>query len=62
LELYFLCTADPVMNAARVETRRGRGGHAVPLDKVVARYPGSIRTALEASYIIDELWLYDNTE
>jgi predicted ABC-type ATPase len=62
LELYFLCTADPVMNAARVETRRGRGGHAVPLDKVVARYPGSIRTALEARKIIDELWLYDNTE
>jgi predicted ABC-type ATPase len=62
LELYFLCTADPVMNAARVKTRKGRGGHAVPLDKVVARYPGSIRTALEARSFVDELWLYDNTE
>ncbi len=61
LELFFLCTADPVMNAARVKTRMGRGGHAVPLDKVVARYPGSIRTALEAKGIVDELWLYDNT-
>ena len=61
LELFFLCTSDPVMNAARVKTRMGRGGHAVSLDKVVARYPGSIRTALEARKIIDELWLYDNT-
>jgi len=32
LELFFLCTSDPVMNAARVQTRVGRGGHAVPLD------------------------------
>jgi predicted ABC-type ATPase len=62
MELFFLCTADPVMNAARVKTRMGRGGHAVPLDRVVARYPGSIRTALEARKIVDELWLYDNTE
>jgi predicted ABC-type ATPase len=62
LELFFLCTADPVMNAARVKTRMGRGGYAVPLDKVVARYPGAIRTALEATKIVDELWLYNNTE
>jgi predicted ABC-type ATPase len=62
LELFFICTADPVMNAARVRTRMGRGGHAVPLDKVVARYPGSIRTAIEARKIVDGLWLYDNTE
>jgi predicted ABC-type ATPase len=62
LELFFLCTADPLMNAARVKTRIGRGGHAVDLDKVVARYPGSIRTALEARVIVDELWLYDNTK
>jgi predicted ABC-type ATPase len=62
LQLFFVCTSDPVMNAARVKTRMGRGGHAVSLDKVVARYPGSIRTALEARKIVDELWLYDNTE
>jgi predicted ABC-type ATPase len=62
LDLFFLCTSDPVMNVARVKTRMGRGGHAVSLDRVVARYPGSIRTALEAMPIVDELWLYDNTE
>jgi predicted ABC-type ATPase len=62
LQLFFICTSDPVMNAARVQTRMGRGGHAVSLDKVVARYPGSIRTALEARRIVDELWLYDNTQ
>jgi predicted ABC-type ATPase len=62
LELFFICTSDPVLNAARVRTRMGRGGHAVPLDKVVSRYPGSIRTALQASKIVDGLRLYDNTE
>jgi predicted ABC-type ATPase len=61
VELFFLCTSEPVLNAARVKTRVGRGGHPVPLDKVVARYPGSIRTALEARKLVDELWLYDNT-
>ena len=48
LNLFFICTSDPVMNAARVKTRVGRGGHSVNLAKVVARYPGSIRTALAA--------------
>jgi predicted ABC-type ATPase len=62
LQLFFVCTSDPVMNAARVKTRMERGGHAVSLDKVVTRYPSSIRTALEARRIVDELWLYDNTE
>ncbi len=61
LALYFLCTENPDLNAARVKTRSGRGGHAVPLDKVVARYPRSIRTALEAKNLVDELWLYDTT-
>jgi predicted ABC-type ATPase len=61
MKLFFLCTDHPDMNAARVKTRMGRGGHAVDLDKVVARYPGSIQTALEARKVVDELWLYDNT-
>jgi predicted ABC-type ATPase len=60
--LFFICTGDPDLCAARVNTRIGRGGHAVDLDKVIARYPGSIRTAVEAMKFVEELWLFDNTE
>ena len=40
LHLFFVCTSDPVMNAARVKTRMGRGGHAVSLDKVCGAVSG----------------------
>ncbi len=59
--LFFLCTEDPVLNAGRVATRVGEGGHNVPIDKIVSRYAGSIRTAVRAVSIVDELWLYDNS-
>ncbi len=59
--LFFLCTEDPVLNAGRVATRVGGGGHDVPVDKIVSRYAGSIRTAVRAIGVVDELWLYDNS-
>jgi predicted ABC-type ATPase len=62
LQLFFVCTSDPVMNAARVKTRMGRGGHAVALDKVLTRYPGSIRTALDARTVVDDCGFMTITE
>ncbi len=61
VELYFLCTESPDLNIVRVETRVESGGHAVPADKVVKRYSGSVQTALLAKALVDELWLYDNS-
>jgi predicted ABC-type ATPase len=61
VQVYFVCTEDPDLNAARVIARAARGGHSVPLDKVAKRYAGSIRTALAAVDIVDEIWIYDNT-
>lgn len=60
--LFFVCTESPLLNAARVETRAARGGHSVPPGKIVSRFGGSIRTALGARSLVDQLWLYDNTE
>ena len=48
VRLFFLCTDDPLLNAARVETRVREGGHAVPIDRIHSRYGGSIRTAVKA--------------
>ena len=61
IELYFLCTDDPTVNLARVETRVEMGGHSVASEKIFKRYPGSIHTALLAKTLVDEFWLYDNT-
>ena len=60
--LFFLCTADPALNAGRVATRVAEGGHSVPIDKIQSRYAGSIRTAEKAVLMVDEFWLYDNSE
>jgi predicted ABC-type ATPase len=59
--LFFLSTEDPTLNAGRVATRVEEGGHSVPIDKIVSRYAGSIRTAVQAIGMVDDFWLYDNS-
>ncbi len=36
--IFFVGTADPRINAARVADRVIRGGHTVPIEKIVSRY------------------------
>ena len=59
--LYFICTETPAINVFRIGTRVEQGGHSVPPDKVQERYPKSLRTAVGAKDLVDELWLYDNS-
>jgi predicted ABC-type ATPase len=59
--LFFLCTEDPALNAGRVAMRVEEGGHSVPIGKIVSRYAGSIRTAVQAIGMVDDFWLYDNS-
>ena len=61
VELIFFCTAASKLNVARVETRVQHGGHPVFADKILKRYPLSIQTALLALQVVNEFWLYDNT-
>ena len=62
VELHFFCTADPMINVARVQARVEAGGHSVPTDKIIKRYSRAIQTAVLAKPLVDELWVYDNTE
>jgi predicted ABC-type ATPase len=62
IKLFFLCTESPTLNVARIGIRAQGGGHWVPTDKVLKRYAPSIETAVEARYLVDELWIYDNTD
>jgi predicted ABC-type ATPase len=50
-----------VINVDRVKERERQGGHGVPPGKVASRFSGSVRTALAAKSLVQELWLYDNS-
>ena len=61
INLHFICTETPGINVTRIQTRVEDGGHPVPPDKVLKRYPLSMQTALAARHLVDEFWLHDNT-
>ena len=46
--LYFIATDDPEINISRVRNRVKMGGHAVPEDRIAARYHRSLELLMEA--------------
>ena len=60
--LFFICTSHPLLNVKRIETRVLHGGHGVPAPKVISGFDRSIRTVVAAKPVVNQLWLYDNTE
>lgn len=54
-------TRDPRINAARIADRVARGGHSVPIEKIVSRYRGSLTNLAVALRIADRAYLYDNS-
>jgi predicted ABC-type ATPase len=61
VQLVFICTEDPTLNAGRVKQRVAKGGHDVPMDKIAPRYARSIANAQAASTMVDRMHVYDNT-
>jgi predicted ABC-type ATPase len=61
VQLVFICTEDPTLNAGRVMQRVAKGGHAVPMDKIAPRYARSIANAQAAVPLVDRMHVYDNT-
>lgn len=59
--LYFVATADPDINIARVRQRVAEGGHDVPSDKVVQRYGRSIALLNEACDASNRAYIFDNS-
>jgi len=59
--IFFVSTSDPRINAARVADRVIRGGHTVPIEKIISRYRGSLANLVEALRIADRVYLYDNS-
>lgn len=61
IRLFFISTANPAINASRIANRVMKGGHDVPIPKIISRYYKSIRNCKTVAPIIDRLYVYDNS-
>lgn len=61
VRLFFVCTASPTINAARIAKRVIEGGHDVPIVKIISRYNKSIANCVKLSRIVDRTYIYDNS-
>ena len=61
IRLFFVCTESPMINAARIAGRVMKGGHDVPIAKIISRYQKSIINCKVAASIADRVYIYDNS-
>ncbi|HXG01941.1 MAG TPA: zeta toxin family protein [Candidatus Binatia bacterium] len=59
--LIFIGLQDPLLSVARVRQRVLQGGHAVPEEKLHARFPRTLANLRAAIPIVDEAFLFDNS-
>lgn len=60
--LYFVGLLHPGLNIERVRQRVAEGGHAVPEDRIVARYERTMALLPTAFDIADRAFVFDNSE
>lgn len=61
IRLFYISTSHPSINAARIANRVMKGGHDVPIAKIISRYYKSITKCKLVSSIVDRLYVYDNS-
>lgn len=61
IRLFFISTDTPIINASRIANRVMKGGHDVPISKVISRYYKSIENCKTISSVVDRLYIYDNS-
>lgn len=59
--LLFVGLASASLSTARVQTRRSQGGHAVPVKKLVDRYPRTQKAIGHAAPLADMAIFFDNS-
>jgi len=59
--LYFVGTQNPDINVFRVQTRKMKGGHDVPEDKIRSRYYRSLDQLYDACQLAYQAFFYDNS-
>ena len=60
IRFFFIATEGPEINASRIASRIMKGGHNVPLDKIISRYYKSIVNCARVINLVDRL-VYDNS-
>lgn len=61
VRLFFVCTSSPTINAARIAGRVMKGGHDVPISKIISRYQKSILNCKFVIKNVQRVYLYDNS-
>ena len=61
IRVFFICTASPTINAARIANRVMEGGHDVPIQKIISRYEKAIVNAIKVMRFADRAYFYDNS-
>lgn len=61
IRIFFVSTAHPAINAARIAQRVMEGGHDVPISKIISRYQKSILNCKRVAAISDRVYIYDNS-
>ena len=59
--LLFVGLASTALSITRVQTRRAQGGHAVPTDKLISRYPRTQKAVGNAAPLADMAIFFDNS-
>jgi predicted ABC-type ATPase len=60
--LYVVALDEPQRLITRVAQRVREGGHAVPPDKILSRYPRTLANLRQAVLLADAAYLYDSCE
>ena len=61
IRLFFVSTESPLINASRVAARVMKGGHDVPIPKIISRYTKSILNCAAVPPFCDRTSIYDNS-
>lgn len=61
IRLFFVATNHPTINAARIAQRVMKGGHDVPIPKIISRYQKSLVNCKRCVSIADRVYVYDNS-
>ena len=61
IRLFFVATCHPAVNSSRIAKRVMKGGHDVPIPKIISRYQKSIVNCKRCVALVDRLYVYDNS-
>ena len=61
VRVFFVSTSSPRINASRVARRVMRGGHTVPIEKIVSRYARSMSNLSRVIPSAQRVYVFDNS-